>query len=230
MTNLWTSLVPLIIGSAVVPIQIIITILLLRSSAGRMTAVAWVAGMATVRLVQGVVFGLLVSSDSVDGGATTAQPDSASPFTASLLLVLGLLLLVLALRQLLNQPDEDAPPPKWLTMTETMRPGKAFLIGAGLLAIGAKFWVFTLGAISVIGDAGLGQPGSTLTFVLFAVLAQGLQIAVLVLAFTAPQRSEALLGRASSWLTAHNRVIVIVLGVVFGGWFLAKGLAGLGVL
>ena len=227
MTNLWSSLVPLIIGSAVVPIQIIITILLLRSSAGRMTAVAWVAGMAAVRLLQGVVFGLLVSSDAE---ATTAEPDSASPFTASLLLVLGLLLLALALRQLLGQPDEDAPPPKWLTMTETMKPGKAFLIGAGLLAVGAKFWVFTLGAISVIGDAGLGQPGSTLTFVLFAVLAQGLQITVLVLAFAAPQKSEALLGQASSWLTAHNRVIVIVLGVVFGLWFLAKGLSGLGVL
>ncbi len=227
MSNLWTSLAPLIIGSAVVPIQIIITILLLRSSAGRMTAVAWVAGMATVRLIQGVVFGLLVSSGTE---ATTAEPGSASPFTASLLLVLGLLLLVLALRQLLHHPDEDAPPPKWLTMTETMKPGKAFLIGAGLLAIGAKFWVFTLGAISAISDAGLGQPGSTLTFLLFVVLAQSVQITVLVAAFAAPRKSEALLSHASSWLTAHNRVIVIVLGVVFGLWFLAKGLTGLGVL
>ena len=44
MGELWGSLVPLIIGSALVPIQIVITTMLLRSAAGRMTAVAWLAG------------------------------------------------------------------------------------------------------------------------------------------------------------------------------------------
>ena len=62
MNGLWSSLIPLIVGSALVPIQIVITVLLLRSSAGRITAVAWVAGMTTVRLAQGVVFGLVLGS------------------------------------------------------------------------------------------------------------------------------------------------------------------------
>ena len=32
----------------------------------------------------------------------------------------------------------------------TIGPGRAFLFSAGLLLVNAKFWVFTLGAISVI--------------------------------------------------------------------------------
>lgn len=224
--NLWSSLIPLVLGSAIVPVQIIITILLLRSSSGRITAVAFVAGMASVRLLQGVLFGVVLgSSEAADesGGGTT-------PITGTLLLVVGVLLLVLAVRSLLNEPDPDAPPPKWLTMTATMKPAKAYLLGAGLMAIGAKFWVFTLSAIAAIRDADLGQTPAIVTFVVFVVLCSGAMLAVIGVAVLAPSRSEALLSRASDWLEAHNRVIVIVLGLVFGSWFVLKGLHGIGVL
>jgi hypothetical protein len=40
---------------------------------------------------------------------------------------------------------------------EGVTPGRAYLLGVGLLVIGAKFWVFTLGAFAVIADAGLGM-------------------------------------------------------------------------
>jgi len=46
----------------------------------------------------------------------------------------------------------------------------------------------------------------------------------------APSSSQALLARASVWFERHNRVIVIVLGLVFGVWFLLKALQGLGML
>ncbi|MGB7447801.1 MAG: hypothetical protein WA892_01620 [Ornithinimicrobium sp.] len=39
MTGLWSTLIPLIVGSALVPVQVLITVLLLRSTAGRRTAV-----------------------------------------------------------------------------------------------------------------------------------------------------------------------------------------------
>lgn len=226
MTDLWTTLVPLVTGSAVVPIQIIITILLLRSTKGRVTAVAWVAGMTAVRLVQGVLFGLVLTSDSTPAGGE----EGTSPLTGGLLLVIGILLLVVALRQVLNQPDADDPPPKWLEATRTMAPARAFLLGAAILAIGAKFWVLTLGAISAINDADLGYTAGIALFLLFVLLAESAQLGVLGVAFAMPERSAAVLTRASGWLEAHNRVIVIVLGVIFGVWFLIKGLTNLGVL
>ena len=226
MAELWGTLAPLIVGSALVPIQIVVTILLLRSGSGRRTALAWVAGMTTVRLLQGLAFGLVFSAGSTgsNGG------DGPGVVVSSLLLVMAVVFYVTAARQLLADDDPDAPPPKWMTMTETMSPRRAFLIGAGLLVIGAKFWVFTLGAVGAISDAGLGRPAAIGVFLLFVLLAESVHVVVLALALLAPARSGRVLDAASTWLAANNRAIVIVLGAVFGTWFLVKALHGLGIL
>ena len=226
MTGLWGSLIPLIVGGALVPIQIIITTLLLRSKAGRITAVAWVAGMTTVRLAQGIVFGLLLGSAS-GSGSTSGEPATA---VSLLLLVLAIVFYVSAAKQVMKHPDEDAPPPKWMAMLDGIRPSKAYLLGVGLLAIGAKPWVFTLGAIAAIGDAGLDQGVSIVTFLVFVVLTESIHLLVLGVAYALPDRSAALLDRVTGFFETYNRLIVIVLGLVFGTWFLVKALGGLGLL
>jgi hypothetical protein len=227
MSDLVVTLIPLAVGSAVVPIQIIITILLLRAPGGRITAVAWVAGMTAVRLLQGLVFGLLLgargaSSEGSDGGS--------SDLVSVVLLVLAILFYVVAAKQLLKHPDDDAPPPKWMTLLEGVAPGKAFLLGFGLLAIGAKFWVFTLGAIAAIGDAALGLGGSVVAFLLFVALAESIHLAAVAFAYAAPARADAGLARFSGLLERYNGPIVIVLSLVFGTWFLLKALTGLGII
>ena len=227
MDSLWATLAPLVIGSALVPIQIIVTIMLLRSTAGRRTAVAWVAGMTSVRLAQGILFGLVFSSDRALAEETGARP---GPVLSTLLLVLAVLFLVMAARQLLVDIDPDAPPPRWMAMTETMAPAKAFLIGTGLMLVGVKFWVFTLSAVGAIGAAELSRGASIVTFLVFVALTEIVHLVVLAVAFLAPGRAAARLEGASAWLSARNRTIVIVLGVVFGVWFLAKALRGFGIL
>lgn len=227
MDSLWATLAPLVIGSALVPIQIIVTIMLLRSTAGRRTAVAWVAGMTSVRLAQGILFGLVFSSDRALAEETGARP---GPVLSTLLLVLAVLFLVMAVRQLLVDIDPDAPPPRWMAMTETMAPTKAFLIGTGLMLVGVKFWVFTLSAVGAIGAAELSRGASIVTFLVFVALTEIAHLVVLAVAFLAPGRAAARLEGASAWLSARNRTIVIVLGVVFGVWFLAKALRGFGIL
>jgi hypothetical protein len=111
-----------------------------------------------------------------------------------------------------------------------MTPKKAFLLGSGLLLIGAKFWVFTLGAISVIGEADLGRTDSIVTYLLFVLAASAVNLLILAAAFLMPTRSAAWLAAASGWLTKHNRVIMIVVSLVFGTWFLIKALDGLGII
>ncbi len=224
MAGLWGSLVPLIIGSALVPIQIVITTLLLRSTAGRIAAVAWVAGMTTVRLAQGLLFGLILGAGGSQG---SVGPGGA---VALLLLAIAIVFYVSAAKQLLKQPDEDAPPPKWMAMVDGATPGRAYLLGVGLLTIGAKPWVFTLGAIAAIGDAGMSQAASIVTFLLFIALAESLHLAILVVAYAMPDRADAMLDQVAKLLERYNRVLVIALGLVFGTWFLVKALGGLGIL
>ena len=224
MVELWGTLVPLIIGSALVPVQIVATVVLLRSSLR--TAVAWVAGMAAVRLVQGVLFGLVFA----EIGAGSSASGGPGVVGSSLLLVLAVLFYVTAVRRWLADDDPDAPPPKWMSRAESMTWPSAFGAGFGYVAISPKFWVFTLGAIGAIADARLGRTAAVATFVAFVALALSINLGVLVFAAVAPTRSATALERLVGWLQRNNRVVVIVLGLVFGTWFLIKALWGFGVL
>jgi len=219
------SLLPFIIGSALVPIQIIIDILLLKSpKQGLLKATAYVGGMTILRLLQGLIFGLILTNSAA---AATQEDSGKSPIVSTLLLVLGILLLVTAYKQWRKDDDPDAPPPKWLTMIDGFTPLKSFGIGFGLLLIGGKFWVFTLGAISMIGQAQLGQPTSTVAFILFVLLAESLLLTPILIRIIIPKQSTTLLEKASAWLTRYNRVIVIVVSLVFGIIFLYQGASGL---
>lgn len=51
------SLLPLIIGAAVVPIWIIVVLFLLRGEGGLLKGAAFAAGGLSVRVVQGIFFG-----------------------------------------------------------------------------------------------------------------------------------------------------------------------------
>lgn len=214
------SLLPFIIGSALVPLQIIIVILLLKSEKrGPAKAIAFVTGMTLARLVQGVLFGFVFTEGEEAGGSAWIK--------STLLLVLGILLLITAYKKWVTEPDPDAPPPKWLTTMDTVTPGKALVFGAGLIFIAAKLWVFTLGALSVITDAGLGQPDSSIAYLLYILLAQSLLIIPILIRLIVPAKAVNLLGTFGDWLDAHNTTIVIAVSLVFGLLFLYQGLTGL---
>lgn len=225
MDNLWAALLPLVLGSALVPAQFVVTIMLLRSAKGARVAFAFLGGMTVVRLVQGAVFGLAVSGSRAGDDAATA-----STLKSALLLVVAILLLVMAVKKLLTDEDPDAPPPAWLERTGTMQAAEAFLAGAGLLLIAPKFWVFNLGAMAAIEDAAIGRPMGVAVYLVFVALTALPLLSLVALSVAAPDRSETLLERMSAWLVRHNRSIVIGVGLVFGGWFLAQALTELGVL
>jgi hypothetical protein len=222
--GLWGTLLPLIVASALVPVQITLTVLLLRASVK--TAAAWVAGMTATRLVQGVLFGFVFAG----AGALSGTEDGPGLVVSGVLLVVAVLFLTKAAKELLGGRDDDAPPPKWMNLTESVTAGKAFLFGAGYVAIAAKLWVFTLGAIGAIDEAGHGAAASIVLFLLFVALAECIPIAVVAYAALAPESSQGMLERVSAWLERNNRVLVIVLGLVFGVWFLLKALQGLGAI
>ncbi len=221
MAELFLYLVPFIIGSAVVPLQVIFIILLLSNpNNGLVKAICLVAGMTVVRLVQWLVFGVVFS-------VTASESGGKSLLVSTLLLVLGILLLVAAYKKWENEDDPDGPPPKWMVMLDTLTPLKAFAIGAGLVLISGKFWVFTLSAIGVIVGAQLGQPFSTVAYLLFVLLAQSLLLSAILIRVIVPERSKSILQATSAWLNRYNRPIVVGVSLVFGLLFLYQGVSGL---
>lgn len=226
--DLWTTLLPLIIGAAIVPVQLTITVLLVRGPHGVRTASAWVSGRAAVMLVQGLLFGFVFASPAAvdradDSGATT-------PITSTLLLVVAVVFIAGALKQLLGRTDPDAAPPRWMTALDSFGSGKALLLGAGLMLIGAKFWVFTLSAVSAIADEQPGAAAGIALFLAYIVLSSATHLAIIAIVALAPHRSARMLDALSAWLARHNRILMIVIGSVFGIWFATKALHGLGII
>ena len=220
--ELWGTLVPLAIASAVVPLQIVATLLMLRAS--WRTAAAWVAGMTATRLAQGLLFGFVFSR------AEAAAGGGSGTVAALVLLALAVLFYVMAASKALKAPDDDAPPPAWMEKAGSLSPLAAFGAGAAYMAVAVKFWAFTLAAIDAIAEAHLAPAAWAGTYVVYVLLAQSVVIGVLAYAAVAPRSSAATLAAFTRWLERNNRAIVIVLGLVFGTWFLYKALVGLGAL
>ncbi len=225
MSELWTSLLPLMIGSAILPIQIAVTVLLLQSRAGRIAGAAWVGGMTLVRLAQGLVFGLILET-----GVANEGPQRPGPIASALLLVASVVFVISAVKAWRKEPDHDAPPPDWMARIDSLSPGQALLGGVGVVALSPKLWVFTMAAITAIAESGATVTASAGWFLLFVVAAESVHLGLVGLAYLAPDRAAAVLPRVSGALARNGRAIKIVLGLAFGVWSFVKALRGFGVI
>jgi threonine/homoserine/homoserine lactone efflux protein len=223
MVDLWTTLLPLVIGSAVVPTQIVVTSVLLRSSRGK--AAAWIAGMAGLRVLQGVLFGLVFAE--VRSHATPLGGPRI--LAGGLLLAIAVLFYATALRQAIAGDAAAAEAsPQWLSRVESMPGVAAFGAGAAYVALSPEKWVFTLTAIGAIADAALGPWASVLTFAAFVALTVSTGLAVFGFATLDPERAAAVSARVRRWFERRARILTAALGAVFGTWFLLKALSALG--
>jgi hypothetical protein len=215
-------LLPLIVGAALLPASIILALFLLRGEGGVRKALAFAAGAMTVRLVQGILFGYIF------GAAADAYGESGSNLiTSTLLLVVGIAMLISAATKWRKEPDPDAPPPKWMAVLGGLSALQASGIGALLMALSIKQWVFTLSAIAIIEQARLSHSGNVLVYLFFAVAAQSLVLAPILVSAVAPTQAARMLDTMQGWLERNSRVIVTAVLLIFGVWLLWKGIAGL---
>jgi hypothetical protein len=214
--------VPLMIGSALDLASIIMVLLLLRRAGGLVIALSFIAGITATRLVQGALFG--IAAGNVD---TSEGSNDARTIVTVLLLVIGILMLVTALRLFLKGDDPDAPPPKWMQLVGTMTAPTACAIGAGILLITPKHWVFMLGAIGVIREADVSRTQAIVVFLLFVLGAMAFVIAPILAYIAAPTRSGPVLRGLASWMERYNRQITIAVSLFFGVYFVWKSLEAL---
>jgi hypothetical protein len=66
-----------------------------------------------------------------------------------------------------------------------------------------------------------------LLFLIFTVGAQSLILAPIIVSAVAPKQAASLLDAMQGFLGRHNRVITIAVSLIFGLWFVWKGVTGL---
>jgi hypothetical protein len=216
------DLLPLMIGAALVPIASFIVVLLLSNPGGLPKGVAFVSGAIVVRLAQGIVFGYIFTSDPVATSET-----GGNLIVSTLLLVMGILMLITAFRKWDKEEDPDAPPPKWMVALDTLTVPKAFGLGFAQVAISSKQWVFTLSAIGIISAAQLTPPIGDGLFLVYVLAAQVFGLIAVIGVAVAPRAAGVVITQAREWLMRNNRRILIAFSLIFGLFFLFKGIIGL---
>jgi hypothetical protein len=225
MSNMLLSVVPLALANWAMPLQVIIVVLLLQGGRGVLRGFGFLGGMTAVRLARGILFGLAF----IGLGAFLRRGLGAGrPLLGPLLLVLtGAFMLGLAVWFLMGRSDPGEASNRLLGKARDISPGKAFGLGAAFVLLSLKSWLFTLAALGAIQD---GQPSGlesflwVLGYILMAELPVRLPILMRVLA---PAKSVVALAAISEWFSKHNRALVIAAEIVFGLFFLAKGITEL---
>ena len=216
MSDFLPQLVFLAIGGSIAPPLLLLTILFLGSRRPLPNASALALGYFTTCAAMGIV-GL-----TLFGGAQSA----ASTIGRVISVTVGALLLVLGLRSLLNAPDPDASPPRWMESVASMSPAKGVRVRDGALPLQIKNLAIFVACLELIAAASLGPRGSAvalgLVLVVFAV-----PVLVLIGLYAAvPRRASDVLGSLRAWMEKNNRAITVVLCFVFGTFFLIRGILG----
>jgi threonine/homoserine/homoserine lactone efflux protein len=210
------------VGVALSPVPIVSVVLMLGTprarSNGPAFVVGWIVGLAAVGSIV-----LLVSS-----GANASENGEPANWVNWLKLALGLVLLLIAVKQWRGRPagGDQAQLPKWMQAIETFTPPKAAGLGVLLSVVNPKNLLLVVSAAAAIAQTGASagdQAVALAIFVLIGTLGPG---APVVLYFALGQRSKQLLDRLKSWMSAHNAAIVAVLCLVIGAKLIGDAISG----
>ena len=211
------------VGVALSPIPIIAVVLMLGTPRARVNGPAfvlgWIVGLAIVGTLVLVAAG---SADATDG----TQPAN---WVGVLEIVLGVLLLLVAVRQWRGRPraGEQSPMPKWMRAIDTFTPMRSFAIAAALSGINPKNLLLTVGAAAAIAATGSStgeQAVALAVFILIGTLGVGVPV---VIYFALGERATRILDELKTWMAAHNNAIMAVLCLVIGAKLIGDGISGL---
>ena len=211
---------PLAVGIAISHVPIIAAILMLLSPKAKTTSVGILVGWVLGIVVAVVVFTLL------SGLIPTADPDASKPIAGVIKIVLGLLLLLLALRQWRARPraGDTATLPKWMGAIDSMTAVRGLILAFLLAAVNPKNLLLAASAGVAIGTSGIAAGEATLVIVIFTLIA-AISVLVPVLGYLmAANAMRGPLDALRQWLVAHNAAVMAVLLLVIGVVMIGKGI------
>jgi len=216
MSELLPGLLLLAIGGSVAPPLILLTILFLGSQRPLPNASALALGYLTICAVIGLA-GLILFGGAESTVSTVGRVISTT---------VGVLLIVLGLRSLLDSPDPDASPPRWMESINSMSPPRAFAFGMALFPLQVKNLAIFVACLNLIIASSFSPQGSFAALMLVLVVFAIPVLALIGLYAAQPHRASAMLGSLQTWMGNNNRMITVALCFVFGAFFLVRGLLG----
>src|SRR3984885_11950383 len=213
----------LAVGVALSPVPIIAVVLMLTTRRARVNGplfvLGWLAGLAVV--------GAIVLS--VSGPAGASSSGSPATWVSWVKVVLGLLLLLLAVRQFRGRPKEgeQAHLPKWMARIDDIGPLAACGLAALLAGVNPKNLLLAVGGAASIAQTGISGGEQAIAYLVFALvgtLGVGTPVGIY---FALGARSEKLLTGLKDWMAQHNGVISAVICLIIGVKLIGDAITGL---
>jgi hypothetical protein len=217
------QVLPLGVGVTLSPLPIIAVVLMLGTPRARSNGIAFVVGWIVGLAVVGSVVLLLA------GGAGASEDGEPATWVSWVKLVLGLLLLVLAVRKWRTRPRGDGTDdlPGWMKALDTFTAPKSLGIAAVLSGVNPKNLMLTVAAAAAIAQTGIdtGQQFAALAvFVVIGAIGPGVPVAMYLVMGA---RAERLLAELKEWMGAHTAAIMTVLLLVLGAKLTGDAISGL---
>jgi hypothetical protein len=212
----------LAVGVALSPVPIIAVILMLVTPRARLNGpafvVGWLIGLAVVGTIVLVIAG---PSDASESG----EP---ADWISTLKLIVGVLLVLVALKQWRGRPHggDESPAPKWMGAIDSFTPVKSLGAGAVLSGANPKNLLLAVGAAAAIAQTGIPGGEQAVAYAIFAVIGSIGVAAPVAIYFALGDRSGPILERLKSWMAEHNAVIMAVLCLVIGAKLIGDAITG----
>ncbi|ARU51585.1 threonine/homoserine/homoserine lactone efflux protein [Cellulosimicrobium cellulans] len=214
---------PVAVGVLISPLPIVAVVLMLVSGRAKANAFAFLAGWF-------VAVGAVTLLVATLAGAATPDDEGPPLWAAILKIVLGVLLLLLAVKQWRGRPRAgvEPPAPKWMSAIDAFTPVKAAGLAVLLGAVNPKNLLLVVsGGAAIASAAPADTNAQVVASVVFALVASlGVATPVFIYLFMG-SRAATMLDDLKAWMIHNNAVIMAVLLLVLGAKMLGDGISAL---
>jgi threonine/homoserine/homoserine lactone efflux protein len=211
------------VGVALSPVPIIAVVLMLATPKGRTNGpaflVGWIAGIAVLGTIV-----LLISS-----GASASSQGAPATWVSILKIVLGLLLLLLAVKQWRGRPHGDVEPelPAWMKTIDTFAPVRSAGMAVVLSAINPKNLLLVVGCAAAIAQTGVSAADQAVALAVFTVIATLGVGAPVAIYFLMGDRAAGILGELHDWMARENATIMAIICLIIGAKLIGDAISAL---
>jgi threonine/homoserine/homoserine lactone efflux protein len=216
------QLLPFAVGVAISPTPIVAVVLMLVTPRARSNGLAFLAGWILGIALAGAV--LL----AIAGPSGASEDGDPAAWTYWLKLMLGLLLVLVAVRQWRGRPHagEEAPTPKWMGALDNFTPSKAAGAAVLLGTVNPKNLLFIVGGAAAVAQTGIPAGQQAAAWAVFCLLASLGVATPLVIYFAMGKRAAGMLEGLKTWMATHNTAVMAVLCLIVGVKLVGDAITG----
>lgn len=187
-------------------------ILILGSEKGTWKGLAFILGWLACLVA--VIAAVLLTT----GGNPPKSQSAQSTAVTAIKLAIGIVLILLALRQR-HRMGRPRKPPTWMSRLDQLS-----LLSAAGLAVFLQPWALVAAGGATVAQAKLSTAGDWVTLMLFCLLATSSFLYLELYATFAPAKAAVRLDRMRTWLDTHQDQVLIGVFLLLGFWLAGKSI------